>query len=217
MTVTVKRLLVCTGILALSAAAAGVCAYQYWPAKNWGVVELGRIYRSGLMRTWQVKRVLKKYNIRVIVTMNATDAKDPKQRAQEEAAAELGIEILRFPMRGDGTESDGTMTRHVKAIAAICKARQEGKPVLIQCGAGAYRTAGVAATYELLVERRDPADVLAEMCKHKYRPQRNPRLLEYLNRNMKDAARELVAMGVIKEVPSVTAISTTAPGSVGGK
>ncbi|MCY2928631.1 MAG: hypothetical protein NTV86_03895 [Planctomycetota bacterium] len=217
MTVTTKRILVSAGILALAALATGAWAYLYLPGKNWGVVEPGRIYRSGLMQPWQVKRVLKDNNIRVIITMNGRDIEDPKQRAQEEAAAELGIEILRFPMGGDGREADGTMALHAKAVAAICKARQEGKPVLVQCAAGANRAGGVVATYELLVQRRDPSDVLAEMRKHKYSPERNPKLLEYLNHNMKEAAPELVAIGVIKEVPPVTTIGASAQGPVDGK
>jgi hypothetical protein len=217
MSTRTRRFVAYAGLSALLAAAGGTCAYLFMPAKNWGVVEPGRIYRSGLMPAWQVKRVLKENRIRVIVSLNGRIIEDPLQRAQEEAAAELGIEILRFQMPGDGREADGTMTRHAKAVAAICKARQEGKPVLVQCSAGANRTGGVVATYELLVQRRAPAEVLADMLKHEYSPEENPQLLEYLNRNMKDAARELVAMGVIKEVPPVTTIGASARAPADGK
>lgn len=62
----------------------------------------------------------------------------------------------------------------------------------------------------LLSRRTRRAEVLAEMQRHKYHPGEHPKLLEYLNRNMNDAARDLVGMGVIQEIPPVTALS---PGS----
>ncbi|MCY2925784.1 MAG: hypothetical protein NT031_10150, partial [Planctomycetota bacterium] len=141
--------------------------------------------------------------------LNGRDAKDPKDRAQERAAAELGIEVLRFPMGGNGLEADGTMTRHVQAVAAICQARQEGKRVLIQCAAGANRTGGVVATYELLVERLAPRAVLAHMRKFRYSSRANPTLLAYLNRNMPEAAQELVDLGVIEDVPASLTICSS--------
>jgi Dual specificity phosphatase, catalytic domain len=212
--VTRKRVLVVAGILALLSGVAS--AMWNWPAKNWGVVEPGGIYRSGLMQTWQVKRVLQEYGIGVIVAMNGKDVNDPKDRAEEEAAAELGIEILRFPMGGDGLEADRTMARHVQAVAAICKARQEGKRVLVQCSAGANRTGGVVATYELLVKRLSPWAVLTHMRRYKYSLRANPTLLAYLNRNMPDAARSLVSLGVIKDVPPSLTICSSRRGAPAG-
>ena len=179
--------------------------WHNWGPKNWGVVEPGFIYRSGLMEPGQVKRALQKNNIRVIVSLCGRDA-SKEQVAQEIAARELGVEILWLPMKGDGTTADGTMDLHVAAVAAICKARREGKPVLIQCGAGANRTGGVVAAYQLLVQRKNPQEVLAEMREHRFDPHDNAVMLEFLNRNMRAAAQKLVEMGVIKDVPAVTAI-----------
>lgn len=213
MTITKKRVLVSACVLALLAGVAS--AMWYWPAKNWGVVESGAIYRSGLMQPWQARRVLQENGIGVIVTMNAEDASDPKAVAEKNAAAQLGIPILRFPMGGDGMEADGGITRHVQAVAAICRARQEGKRVLVQCSAGANRTGGVVAMYELLVERLAPRTVLGHMRKYKYSVRENPGLLACLNRNMPLAAQELVDLGVIKEIPPALTISSSRQGVAG--
>lgn len=183
----------------------------HWGPHNWGVVEPGRIYRSGLLRPGHVKQVLADNHIGVVISLCPRNPKDARDVALEKAVEELGLEIQRFPMHGNGTPNDGTINWHVAAVAAIVKARKEGKPVLVQCAAGAQRTGGVVATYQLLVERKSPQEVYAEMCRHKFNAARNPKLLEFLNRHMKDIAEKLVSLGVIEDVPAVATI----PGEAG--
>ncbi|MCY2925783.1 MAG: hypothetical protein NT031_10145, partial [Planctomycetota bacterium] len=60
-TFTRKQVLVLAGVLALVSGVMG--AAWYWPAKNWGVVDPGAIFRSGQMPPWQVKRVLQENGI----------------------------------------------------------------------------------------------------------------------------------------------------------
>jgi hypothetical protein len=195
------RILMAVGLFAVAGIGAVVFFIWYTTPKNWGVVEPGRIYRSGLIRPGLVKQTLAENRIRVIVSLCSRNPEDPRDDAMEAAAKELGIEVLRFPMKGDGTAADGTMDLHVAAIEAICKARQAEKPVLIQCAAGAQRTGGVVATYQLLVERKTLQEVYAEMLQHNVDTRPDHPLLPFLNRNMKDAAEKLVAKGVIPSVP----------------
>ncbi len=165
--------------------------------KRFGVVKEGRIYRSGQLSASLVKRTLVKYQIGVIVSLSG-DSDDVDKNAERQAAAELGIERLVFPLGGKGT---GDINNYAKAIAAICEAQEKGKPVLVHCAAGAQRTGGVIATYRLLVEKKDASFVLAEMKRYGWDPRRNELLLPYINSNMAQLAELLCEMGVIEEAP----------------
>jgi len=200
------------GPVALAALAVGGYFGLWQPLRkyifptNWGVVEEGRIYRSGLMKPNLVKRTLAEHNIRVIVALNGREADDPDQMAQEEAAKELNIEILRFPMRGNGTPGDANaadgLRKYAGALAAVVKARRESKPVLIQCGAGTHRTGGIVATYRVLVEKRPPSEAYAELRRYGWDPDKHQDLLKFLNPNMAELSKIMVEMGVIDRVPN---------------
>ncbi len=166
--------------------------------KRFGVVKQGQLYRSGQLSSSLVKRTLAKYNIGVIVSMSGDSLDDVDKNAERQAAAELGIERLIFPLRGNGT---GDIGNYAKAIAAICDAQKKHKPVLVHCTAGVQRTGGVIAAYQLLVEKKDTSFVLGEMMHYDFKPKRNVYLLPYLNSHMKELAAMLQQMGVIEKMP----------------
>ncbi len=166
--------------------------------KNFGIVEPGQLYRSGQISRWQIEPTLRKNNIKVIIALSAHGGKQPDLDAELNAAKELGIDRQVFPLGGDGT---GQIQQYALAIAAIDRAKKEGKPVLVHCIAGAQRTGGVIATYQMLVEHRPAADAFVQMREYGHDPTANPHLLEYLNRNMADLARQLVGLHVIDKVP----------------
>ena len=165
--------------------------------KRFGVVKEGRIYRSGQLSASLIKRTLVKYKIGVIVSLSG-DSDDVDKNAERQAAAELGIERLVFPLGGNGT---GDINNYAEAIAAICEAQEKGNPVLVHCAAGAQRTGGVVATYRLLVEEKAPSFALAEMKSYGWDPRDNKLLLPYINSNMAQLAELLCEMGVINEAP----------------
>ncbi len=74
--------------------------------------------------------------------------------------------------------------------------------MLVHCIAGAQRTGGVIACYELLVEHRPPAQVYAELRRFGHDPRDNPHLLDYLNAHMAEIAAGLVADGTIDRAPA---------------
>jgi protein tyrosine/serine phosphatase len=167
--------------------------------KRFGVVEQGRIYRSGQISAALIKKVLAEHNIRVIVDLTTNEPNDPDQRADKKAAAELNIKILRFPLSGNGT---GDVNYYAGAVTAIANAEKENLPVLVHCAAGTQRTGGVIAVYRLLVQKKDPAFVISEMKRYDWSPKGNPDLPLYLNSNMAQLAEMLKQAGVINEVPS---------------
>jgi hypothetical protein len=166
--------------------------------KRFGVVCDGEVYRSGRLSTLLVKKTLAKHRIAVIVDLTGDSPDSSEQQAEKQAARELGIERLSYPLKGDGT---GDINNYARAVAAIVKARQEHKPVLVHCAAGAQRTGGVIAAYQLLVEGRDPQAVCREMTHYGWDPQRNAVLSTYLNDHMAELAGLLQQMGVIPAPP----------------
>jgi protein tyrosine phosphatase (PTP) superfamily phosphohydrolase (DUF442 family) len=166
--------------------------------KRWGVVEEGLICRSGQLSAALVERVLKQHGIKVIVDLTHEAPGDKDQQAERRAAEELGIEIKRFPLSGDGT---GDISQYAGAVAAMVEARRAGEPVLVHCAAGAQRTGGTIAFYRLLVEKKPPSLVVEEMSRYGWDPRRNSVLLDYIDVHMGELAGLLKDRGVIDEVP----------------
>jgi len=166
--------------------------------KNFGIVEPGQLYRSGQISRWQIEKTLKDHDIKVIVALSAHGGKQADLDAEMKAVSQLGIDRQVFALGGDGT---GNIEHYAEAIAAIDKAKHDGKPVLVHCIAGAQRTGGVIATYEMLVEHKPPSEAFAQMREYGHDPSANPHLLEYLNRHMGELARMLVEKHVIERVP----------------
>jgi protein tyrosine/serine phosphatase len=194
-------LLIAAGVIVLAAAGVwgykSVC-YNFIP-KRFGVVEQGRIYRSGQISAPLMKKFLTKHNIRVIVDLTGNDPNDPDQQAEKKAAAELNITALRFPLGGKGT---GDVNSYANAVAAIADAQKNNLPVLVHCAAGAQRTGGVIAVYRLLVQKKDPVFVISEMKHYGWNPKDNPALAPYLNSNMAELTVKLKQAGAIDEIPN---------------
>jgi protein-tyrosine phosphatase len=169
--------------------------------KRFGIVEQECIYRSGQLSAPLIKKFLTKYNIRVIVDLTTDDPNDPDQKAEKKTAAELGIEVIKAPLRGNGT---GDVNNLARAVISIAQAVKKGTPVLVHCAAGTQRTGGVIAAYRLLVQKKDPDFVLSEMKRYGFNQKGNPDLLPFLNGNMSDLAMRLKQAGIIEAVPEPT-------------
>jgi protein tyrosine/serine phosphatase len=167
--------------------------------KNFGIVEPGKLYRSGQISHWQIEPTLKNNGIKVIVALSAHGGKAADLQAELAATRQLGIDRDVFPLGGDGT---GQIEQYAAAIAAIDAAEKQGKPVLVHCIAGAQRTGGVIATYEMLVEHKSSADAFSQMREYGHDPTANPHLLEFLNSHMAELSQKLVDRHVISSVPN---------------
>jgi len=166
--------------------------------KRWGVVEEGKIFRSGQLSRHLVKQMLESNRIQVVVDLTWDDPNEPNHQAEVAAIAELGIERRLCPLLSDGT---GDVHIYARAVSEVAAAVRERKTVLVHCAAGAQRTGGVVALYRMLVQGKSPEFALAEMRKYKYDPERSPRLLEYVNAHIGEIAADLVRDGTIEHVP----------------
>ena len=180
----------------------GIWGWQYITKdsipKRFGVVEKGRLYRSGLISSALLKNVLTKYQIKVIIDLAANSSNNPDRKAEEQAVSELGIERLTFRLKGNGT---GDVNDYAGAVAAIARAKKEHKPVLVHCNAGLQRTGGVIAVYQLLVERKNPFLVYCGFVRYDRDPWNDTTLFNYVNTHMGKLAVLLKKMRVINEVP----------------
>ena len=167
-------------------------------AKRWGVVVPGKIYRSGQISKWVIEDQLKEYGIEVIVDLTGLDPRDEHQQAEIRAAQKLGLQLHRFPLRGDGT---GKIGHYAAAIGVLADCERRNKPVLVHCAAGAQRTGGVVAAYRVLVRGESPQTAYAELDDYGWDADSDQALLTYLNGHMRELAELLVEQGVIESVP----------------
>jgi protein tyrosine/serine phosphatase len=166
--------------------------------KRWGVVEEGKIYRSGQLSRHLVRQVLETHRIQTVVDLTWDDPNEQNHVAELAAIAELGIDRKLCPLQSDGT---GDVNIYARAVAEVARAVRHGNPVLVHCAAGTQRTGGVVAFYRLLVEGKSPAFTFAEMQKYNYDPQRSPKLLKYVNEHIAEIAEDLVRDGIIERAP----------------
>ncbi|MGQ0633017.1 MAG: tyrosine-protein phosphatase [Planctomycetaceae bacterium] len=168
--------------------------------KRFGVVEPGKLFRSGQISTALVKKTLKQHGIKRVVDL--TGAGDTPEKAYHDAELvaidELGIARVSCPLNSDGT---GDVVVYAAAVKALVDAQRAGEPALVHCAAGTQRTGGVVALYRLFVQHKPPEEVFAEMQRYKYDAKRSPKLLAYLNEHMPELAQELVCNGAIDRVP----------------
>jgi protein tyrosine/serine phosphatase len=198
--VTVARRRGLVVAIALLAVAGG--AYAWWSdqgrhlffPKNWGVVEEGRIYRSGQIHSRLVEDVLAANRVRVVVDLAADDAENPHADAEREAVARLGIRKV------DVTSLDGSglgdPERYVEALGAVVRARDAGEPVLVHCAGGSERTGVVVGVYRMLVQGWDGARAWDEYVSYRKDPPQREDLRRYVNEHLPRFAEALRTLGV---------------------
>jgi protein-tyrosine phosphatase len=186
-------------LVALIGLAAFFGTQWYWNHQaNWGTVVPGQIFRSATVSRHLIRRKLADNRIGVIVFLSRDTGDDVDLSAERNAAREMGVKFLNFPMNGDGVASP---EQYTAALAAVCQAKAEGKPVLIHCHSGAQRTGGVVAMYRLLVEGQPPSQAYAEMRHYGYNPAHNTTLLPFLNEHIAQWAQALADLKIIPQVP----------------
>lgn len=189
-------------VLAFQFTVAGVGAWWFGGGKydvvpkRFGVVEPGRLYRSGQMSQDVVDNVLRRHQIQAIVRLNGNDDNDVDQQAEAQYAKRAGIISYQYPMCGDGTGTPEMIANAIHRIHRELKARRR---VLVHCHAGSNRTGVVIGYYRLLLQGWSPEDVRAEMLHYEFDPNRNPETIPFFNENARAVADLLFKMKVLKK------------------
>lgn len=150
-------------------------------AKRWGVVEPGKIYRSGQISSHLIEPMLLENKIEKVIALNGSDLKKPYLKTEVETAQKLKIDHQVLHLIGDGT---GNVEDYAEAVAEIMRCEKAGKPVLVHCAAGAQRTGGVVAAYRMLVQKKTPDEAYQELLLYNWKPHKDQALLDYLNQNL---------------------------------
>ncbi|MBI5864358.1 MAG: tyrosine-protein phosphatase [Planctomycetes bacterium] len=110
--------------------------------KRFGVVEPGRLYRSGEVTPGQLERVVEQFGVRTVLSLLDPDA--PESRAERAAAERLGLRWLNVPLRGDGSSrpEDREQIRRILFDDSL-------GPLLVHCAAGSNRTGMACGLYRI--------------------------------------------------------------------
>jgi protein tyrosine/serine phosphatase len=165
---------------------------------RWMAVEEGKIYRSGRLSEALVERTPRKHGIQVVIDLTGTEPEDVDQRAEIAACEKLNIERYQFPLGG---HANGDVENYIGAVLRLQQTVQSGQTVLVHCAAGTERTGSVLATYRILVEQDNPAQVYQDTVDAGWKPDKNPILENYLNENLEQVAQRLASQGAIARVP----------------
>ena len=140
------------------------------------VVEDG-LYRSGRIHPDLLPRILEERGIDTIVALTYPVQDHEWQREEARIAEEMGIEIVRFPLLGNGT---GDAESYLGALTRVNEELGQDRQVLVHCAAGTQRTGGFSFLYRTLVLGEAPEDAYREMRHFDFDPEDNPDLLPYL-------------------------------------
>jgi len=169
------------GIILL--AIVGAFAWHKWIApeflpRNFGVVQVGAIYRSAQHSPRVLRQLCGEYHIKTILDLGGAAGFDSKTQAQREVAADLGIERFEFLLPSDGT---GDPEKYALALQLMTDPRRQ--PVLVHCGAGAQRTSTAVILYRTVIEGKSVAEAYPESFAYNHHPD-EWELLAYLADNL---------------------------------
>ncbi len=122
--------------------------------KNFGVIEKGKLYRSGVIWPKQVKNLFSSYGIENVITFLDGDWLEDFYESEK-------ITIHQFPIY---QRKELTFERVEKIVKIIDSFE---KPAIISCLKGAVRTGIVAAGYEYLKMDRSSFGVIFRSMKYK--------------------------------------------------
>lgn len=108
---------------------------------NFGVVQSGRVYRSGQLDADELKSLVKRYKIRTVINLRGPKPKKDWYVEEQQACADLGVSLK-------STRWSANRLPRPNEVLDVLKHFEEGPyPVLIHCRAGADRTGLASALY----------------------------------------------------------------------
>ena len=129
---------------------------------NFGVVEPGKIYRSGQPKPYQLENLIREYGIRTVINTREPEVRESLIRGEQKICDRTGARMVRIRMPGDGR---GTYEQYDEAVALLRD--PTNLPALVHCARGSYRSGAVIASYRVLVQGWSEDDAIREMAKYR--------------------------------------------------
>jgi protein tyrosine/serine phosphatase len=141
-----RRILRCTIIPLFLLAVVLTVKYTRWYVlpKRFAVVEPGQVYRGGYTEPWPLARMIERYGIRTIVSLNCLGGDDSRYGREQEVVRKYGLMYYCFPMPGTGLGDFDLLDR-----AADVLSDPANHPVFVHCAAGVYRTSAACAAWRM--------------------------------------------------------------------
>jgi protein tyrosine/serine phosphatase len=170
-------------VLAVVAVVAAVGLYaaavrENLAPKNFGVVDEGRVYRSGQLTPSAMRMVHDKYHLKTVIDLGSywhggAVANPRGEQRNQEVADALHMTRYVLPLEGDGT---GNLNQYILALRLMTDPANQ--PVLVHCGAGSERTGVAMALYENAAHDRPLEEGLKDTTHFRHDPRRNPHVEE---------------------------------------
>jgi protein tyrosine/serine phosphatase len=171
-----KLALPLAGVIGGLAVLAGVSTKDVVP-KNFGVVDPGKVYRSGQMTPGAFERAHKEHGFKTIIDLGSYEPHERGDRRNQQVADALGIKRYVLDLEGDAT---GNPNYYVQALRIM--RNPANHPVLVHCGAGSERTGCVMILYDNLQHGTSVEAGMQSAYRHKHRDHRNPNFRQVLEK-----------------------------------
>lgn len=177
--------------------------YNVMP-KNFGVVDEGRVYRSGQLKPAAMRTVVERKRIKTEIDLGAywaaEQCNDPRgEERNQQVADALGVTRYVMPLYGDGT---GNPNWYIHALRVMSDPANQ--PVLVHCGAGSERTTVLSVLYEQLhTGKPTNAEGVEAARAFKHRPERTPQVRGMLDTWGPAILRHVRDGGQIAEFPAI--------------
>lgn len=139
---------------------------------NFGIVEPGRIYRSGRLTPAALERAARKYGLKTIIDFGGYEPGSDHDRREQRTARALGLKRYVLRLEGDGT---GNPNQYVEALRLMSD--PENQPVLVHCSAGTQRTGCAVLLFRHIVQGVPVSDGFKEATKYDHDWGDNPWLM----------------------------------------
>ena len=155
------------GILLLVLLALGIKHGRHYVfADNFGVVEEGRVYRSGQLKTYQLEALIERYGLKTVINTRELEAPEALIAAEADVCTAHGVDLVRLPMPGDGR---GTYAQYEQALDILSD--PDRLPALVHCARGTHRTGAIIAAYRVRVQGWPPHQAIQEMTRYRFEPE----------------------------------------------
>lgn len=130
-----------------------VIYHRFLAWKRFDVVAEGELYRSGILRDWQLRDAIETYGFKTVFSLTFTD-----HVKHQRICREMGVKRYFSYLPGDGVGPEDPYLRFLQIAADPAN-----HPILVHCSAGVQRTGGAVALYRTAIQGWDFDAAIQEM------------------------------------------------------